>query len=444
MPSFSDIVVAGRKSMLSLLGGRSIWGLGDQLLVSFTNFATMILVARGLDDPGKFGVFSVIYSAMLFANIIQFALVTQPHNVLGQTRKDRDYRSFTTTIGLIQLGLALALGLTATCAAFGAHLRDLPYTSQLIALVPSIVFWQLQEFIRRVMYTEHRLAGAFGNDIISYGGQTVLTYILYRHNQLTGANALWVLAITSAAACIVGFLQIFGSLNWRATKDAMLDAWRFGKWLLWSELLQWCSSLQMFLILAGYLIGMQASGTLRAVQILFGPARVFSFFLHSVLPIRFTRSLTEEGESALNAQMRRAFGLVSLLLGPYCILLALFPRLIITHVCGPEYASEPYLLSLCSAYSMMTYWLMVIIAALSAKQLTRDIFLGSIVGAVVALACCWPLIRGLGIGGVFVCLMVSTLAMGAYLAVRYRSTRRENTAPGIEEMVLNEEHACAS
>ena len=62
---------------------RSIWGLADQLLISFTNFATMILVAQGLHDAGKFGIFTLVYSAMLFANILQFALVTQPHNVLG-------------------------------------------------------------------------------------------------------------------------------------------------------------------------------------------------------------------------------------------------------------------------------------------------------------------------------------------------------------------------
>ena len=101
MPSISDIVANGRKSLASLLGGRSLWGLADQLLVSFTNFATMILVARGLHDAGKFGVFTLVYSAMLFANILQFALVTQPHNVLGQTRSGDDYRVYTATTGLI-------------------------------------------------------------------------------------------------------------------------------------------------------------------------------------------------------------------------------------------------------------------------------------------------------------------------------------------------------
>src|SRR3954463_9635556 len=110
MRTFADIFAAARKPMQSLLGGRNLWGLADQLLISFTNFVTMILVVRGLDDRAAFGTFTLVYSALLFANILQFALVTQPHNVIGTTRGGEDYRLYTTTTGLVQLALAFALG----------------------------------------------------------------------------------------------------------------------------------------------------------------------------------------------------------------------------------------------------------------------------------------------------------------------------------------------
>ena len=38
-------------------------------------------------------------SALLFANVIQFALITQPHNVLGSTRQGEDYKLYTTATG---------------------------------------------------------------------------------------------------------------------------------------------------------------------------------------------------------------------------------------------------------------------------------------------------------------------------------------------------------
>src|SRR5438105_13187058 len=97
------------RTVSSLLGGRSYWGLADQLLISFTNFVTMILVAKGLHDKAAFGTFTLVYSALLFANILQFALVTQPHNVIGAARQGEDYCLYTTATAFVQILLALLL-----------------------------------------------------------------------------------------------------------------------------------------------------------------------------------------------------------------------------------------------------------------------------------------------------------------------------------------------
>ncbi len=443
MKSRLPILDYAPKAVASLLGGRSMWGLADQLLISFTNFATMILVARGLHDAGKFGIFTLVYSAMLFANILQFALVTQPHNVLGVTRHGEEYRLYTSATGFVQLLLALSLGTIATLVATGAQIAHIAITAQLIALVPSIVFWQLQEFIRRVMYTEGRMGGAFGNDLISYGGQTLITAILFWRGALTGALALWALAITSAIACIVGVWQIRHSLRWNLSKEAIRDNWHFGKWLLGSEILQWCSSLQMFLYLAAIILGTAASGTLRAAQILFGPARVFSFALQTLLPIQFSRALAKDGEGPLASQIRRACVMVALLLGPYCALLALFPSFILSHVFDRSYADHPSVLSLFSMQSMMTYFLMVLTAALSARRMTRDIFLGSIVCAVVAVATSWPLIHLMGMPGVIACMMSATTAMWVFLVYRYRARTNRSVSASVVEF-SPEEPACVS
>ena len=166
--------------------------------------------------------------------------------------------------------------------------------------MPSIIAWQLQEFIRRVLYTEGRMAGAFVNDLVSYGGQTVITGLLWWQSRLTGALALWALAITSAVACVLGVWQIHGSLVRRISRQAILDTWHYGKWLLGSEILNWCSSLQMYLYLAAIIIGTAASGTLRAAQILFGPTRQSSHFSCK----RFCRSGSPEPSPARRLRAR--------------------------------------------------------------------------------------------------------------------------------------------
>src|SRR5438093_13556391 len=84
--------------------GRNGFALGDQALISGTNFATGILTARAL-HPDEFGTFSIIYVGLLLGNILQSTLVTQAHNVLGATRSGRDYRRYTTSAAVGQIAL---------------------------------------------------------------------------------------------------------------------------------------------------------------------------------------------------------------------------------------------------------------------------------------------------------------------------------------------------
>jgi O-antigen/teichoic acid export membrane protein len=323
---------------------------------------------------------------------------------------------------------------------------------QLVALVACIAAWQLQEFCRRVLYTETRMRGAFCNDVISYGGQTLLVAILWWRSSLTGPLALWVLAGTSAAGAIVGAWQIRDAFCWRLSKQAMIDTWHFGKWLLGSELLQWLSSLQMFLYLAAIMIGVGASGTLRAAQLLFGPTRSVGYFLQMVLPIRFTRALNEEGESALAGHLRRACVLVVIGLGPYCLLLALFPQFILTKLfADASYADHPAVLRIYSIQAMMSYFATVMTAALAARRMTRDVFLSCVCGSIVAVALSWPFIHWMGVVGAVACMLTSTTIMSIFLVLRYRARTRQPAAPGSSDggkafpVVLNtKEEACAT
>ena len=186
---------------------KDAWAVADQALISATNFLTMVLVARGLGGPSEFGAFTLVYSALLFANILQVALITQPHNILGTARHGANYAAYTTSCGLAQLLLVLAEGSIALLVWAVASQAHWAAAAMLLALVPSVVAWQLQEFVRRVLYTEGRHAAAFANDLISYGGQTLAVGALWtldalqergalatHRHWLTGATALYALA----------------------------------------------------------------------------------------------------------------------------------------------------------------------------------------------------------------------------------------------------------
>src|SRR5689334_17508749 len=105
---------------------RSFWALADQVLISGTNFVTMILVARGLSKDA-FGDFSLVYCGLLFANLLQTGLITQPHNVLGATRFGqgrRSYVRYTASTAFSQLllaGLEVFVAASLAAIAFAQH-----------------------------------------------------------------------------------------------------------------------------------------------------------------------------------------------------------------------------------------------------------------------------------------------------------------------------------
>lgn len=431
----SEIAEAPRPAATAKLRGllgRNVWALADQVLMSGTNFATAALTLRALaldGEAGKkeFGTFSTIYAVLLFANILQSTLVTQPHNVIGVTRDGEDYRRYTSSTAFAQLWMLLIEAALAIVLAIGASHRGHDAAAMMVALIPSIIFWQLQEFVRRVMYTERRFGAAFVNDIISYGGQTVVLAAMYCarlkwNYPFTGAMALYALAWTSAAAFLVGVWQIRHSLHRRADAHGMRENWHFGKWLAGGEVMGYFSSIHMQVIWAAWLLGMAASADLRAAQILFGPTRVIAFFLGTVLPIRFARTLHEHGMKALHHDIRVVYLLLAPMVGVYCGLLAVFPEKLLHLVYGAKYVAgeAALILTLYSICAFLNYMQMVVQAALTATRQTRSIFISSVWGCFIALAASPVFIKRFQGPGAMIGMIVTTIVVTSMLIVAYR------------------------
>jgi O-antigen/teichoic acid export membrane protein len=430
-------------SLLSRIGVhrfvKDIWAVGDQALIAASNFATMIFVAKALGLE-LFGRFTLVYSALLFANIFQVALITQPHNVLGTAREGDDYRRYTTSTLLCQfllIGLEVLLALNAV--AF-AHHRGYPATALLISLIPAIAGWQLQEFVRRVLYTEGRYFEGFWNDMLSYGGQAVVVGALLllgkfhiggRENWLTGVSAMYVLSITSALAAGVGLFQIRRSLTRRMDLSALRLNWKYGKWLAGSELLTWCSSIHMYLYVAGATLGLAASGELKTAQVLFGPTRIIAYYLDTVLPTRFARKLASSGDAEMWKLLKQVLTRVALPLTAFCLAVALLAKPLLHYTFGKAFMGASTILVLYSAYALMTYIQMIVTAALRAQRTTHQVFLGAVLALVVALPSSILLMPVLQVDGILIAMIAGVLAATLMcLLACVRNISASKTPPG--------------
>jgi O-antigen/teichoic acid export membrane protein len=380
------------------------------MLISATNFVTMIFLARGL-SPTDFGGFTLVYSVLLFANSLQSGLITQPHNILGATRDGADYARYTTTTAVGQLILVAALALP-TLAGWGVALAvGWDAAPLLAALAVSIVAWQLQEFARRVLYTEGRLAAAFANDLISYGGQALAILALEQLALLTGARALAALAVTSALGAILGGWQLRGGLAGPIDRTVLRENWHFGKWMAGTEIVgSWLSS-QLLVYLVAAMLGAAAAGVLRAVHTVFGPMRVLAYAFNTVLPIRFARTLAAEGKAALRGQLRSAFLVAVPTLGGYCLLAILFAGPLLRLLYGDRYVGQAAVLALYAVSMFISYVAMIIAAALQALRLSRPVFTSRLYASLVTIPIGCLLILVLGIPGAVLGTILSSLVL---------------------------------
>jgi O-antigen/teichoic acid export membrane protein len=384
-----------------------LWPLADQVLISAVNFITMVLLARGMSQAA-FGRFTLLYSVLLFANGLQSSLVTQPHNVLGVGQPRADYRRYTGSTALTQLAAVTLAGLVCLAAGAVASIARWDAAPLLLMLAPSIVAWQLQEFTRRVLYTERRFAAAFANDAISYGGQGLVIALLWKLGALTPLSALAALAATSAAAAAFGVVQLRGSVAWTLDRQAVRDNWRFGKWLAGSEVLRSLSSSELYQYLAAAVLGTAATATLKSAQVVFGPARLLAFSLNNVLPVQFAYSL-RAGRARLDADLQRAWLLAAVPLGLYCGLVALYATPLLRFLYGDKYAGASDVLQLFAMSAFLGYMAMIVSAALQARRLTRSVFFAYLCTSVVAVSGGWLLLTTLGLKGALVGMIVTSL-----------------------------------
>ncbi len=427
-----------RARLFALLAGfgKDGWALIDQLVISAGNFATMILVARGL-SPEAFGWFALAFSLLLFANNFQLGIVTQPHNVLGATRQGNDYARYTTATAVSQLLLGTLGALLAVAGWLIARAAGWSGAAMILPLAPLIFAWQFQEFVRRCLYTQGRMRAATTNDSVTYGTRVIVLGVLWWHGGLTVPSAMYAMAATAALGGAIGLWQIRDSLVARFDVSALRENWEYGKWLVGTELVGYWLSTQLFIYLAAGMVGVAAVGILKAVDIAFGPARVLATALSNVLPIRFATTLKTEGNLGLDRQFRKALWLSVPMLGLYCVLITALAKPALWVLFGDKYIGQTSVLMLYAVFAFVSYLSMILGTALRAKRMTREVFINRVMASAIAIPLGWVLIYWLGIYGAVLGMIVTYLS----LCVFYWSVYRRDLAKPAESVGTPESDA---
>jgi O-antigen/teichoic acid export membrane protein len=318
---------------LRLLRRAIPWTLVDQCIVSLGNFAVNLLLARLL-TPADYGVYSLLFLAMLGLQTVTSSLVFYPLSVHGTVLAANE-RAALFGSGLVLLG-ALSVPLAFLLAAM------LWMVSQLTLILPAVawlVFWQVQELLRRVLLTEMRHAAATPGDAMSYLGQAVGIAVLAKAGGLTLASALVVMAVTSALAALVQATQASVHANAGGLLAATRQCWTTGRFSLASNLLS-SLRIQVFPWVLTALGGTALAAHFQAAQNLVMAANPILLGLCNVIPQAAARGLREAGTAQAWRAARRYILLGAAPICAFYLLLLFWPGLMLLLLYGE---ASPYL-----------------------------------------------------------------------------------------------------
>jgi O-antigen/teichoic acid export membrane protein len=347
----------------------------DQGVISASNFLATIILARAV-SPTELGVYGVGFIALRLVRSVQEGLTVQPMNVFGASMPEADFKRYATSTSLIQLGLALAsAAFVAACGWVLTATGNDVAGPTLFSLWFAFLWWQLQEYLRRVLYTRRAIFSAVVNSVMANGVRLALMILWVSQGRLSGIAGLEAIAWGSLAAFIPGiwFTRRYWTRQRLDLKEAWKLNWNFGRWLIGGTLANWVA-VEFYPILTAGLISFAAAGAYRALQNLVAPIHLLLRATDTFLTPHAAGNFEKSGRQALARTLRRVYFAVGApVLGVLCLAM-IFPDQILRLFYGDTYL--PYrdgVVLMAIFYALwFAYWPLQ--TAIKAARLSRPIF----------------------------------------------------------------------
>jgi O-antigen/teichoic acid export membrane protein len=397
-------------------------------VISLSNFLATIILARNV-DPTQLGVYGVGFVTLRLVRAFQDGLIVQPMNVFGAGMEQDEFKQYATNTSLFQIGLALISA--SVVAVSGWVLTELGNDTAgptLFALWLPFLWWQMQEYLRRMLYTRGLVLNAVISSFIANGVRIAIMIYLVNQGTLSGVTGLEAIAWGS-------FVALFPSLwytrhHWTRKLVNLKGTWRrnwsFGRWLLGSTLTNWVA-VEFYPILTAGLVSFAAAGAYRALQNLVAPIHLLLRAVDTFLTPRAANLYEKNGQRALTHTLRSIYLALGIPVLGILIIAMLFPEQLLTLIYGDTYlAYSNGVVLMALFYALMfAYW--PLLSIFKAAQLSRPIFIANILAIISMFTIgIWAILRwgvyGTIVGQVVNALVINIVLWGFWISMR-RSSR---------------------
>lgn len=229
-------------SSRSLFKGAAI-ALTDRALISVANFMVGLILAKSL-PPDDYGLYTLLYAAIVTLTGFQNALITGPMRVLSVRPQGEEIAHYFNVQYGLQIILGCLLSGLAFIVAYQFHSLGL-LRSVVIAAV--ILLSQLQEYSRVRLLMPGTLVELLVVDLKSFGVRIGLLLSGFLTRALTFDLALIIMAVTAAINITSRTLKREPpSFSKIYISQIALHNWQFGRWLL-LETIFYFASVQLFI-----------------------------------------------------------------------------------------------------------------------------------------------------------------------------------------------------
>lgn len=422
-PSFAGGALAFLKKVTN---GREVWAISDQALVSGTNFLTNVIVARSL-GIAEFGIFALAWTAMVFLYSLQMALISAPMMSLGPKTPPADRRLYWGAVIVQELLFALACaGLVFVGLHLVAILTHQPGLERLTyPLCLATVAYLLQDFFRRYFFTTRQSRRAFLNDAVSCLPQLPLIFFFLHLHMIGLSGVLWIFAVTSLVGVGVGvyWLEPVG-FALSEIKATAARHWRFSRWIAPSWLLGWMST-NFIALMAPVFYGPAATGALRASLNIVAVTHLWILGLDNIMPAEAAHRLHEGGIAAMSRYLRNMSLRWGSLTAAFALVVGIAPQFWLRLLYGSQFADYGSVLRMYCFLYLVVFIAGPIRAGLQALEYTAPFVWAQAGATAFALSVGIPLTKKLGLQGVMIGTIATTLILQSTLALalirRFRS-----------------------
>jgi O-antigen/teichoic acid export membrane protein len=400
----------------------------DQGVISLSNFIATIILARNV-DPTQLGVYGVGFVTLRLVRAVQEGLIVQPMTVFGAGMDEKEFKPYATSTSLFQIGLALAsAAAVAVCGWILTELGNDTAGPTLFALWLPFLWWQMLEYIRRMLYTRGLLFNAVINSVIANAVRIAIMVALLNQGKLTGATGLEAIAWGSLAALIPGlwFTRHFWTCKLNNLRDTWIRNWNFGRWLLGGTLTNWVA-VEFYPILTAGLISFAAAGAYRAIQNLVAPVHLLLRAIDTFLTPRTANLYEKNGQRALTYTLRRVYLAVGIPIMGILTIAVLFPEQLLSLVYGDTYIAYSNGVILMAIFYALLFAYWPLQSIFKASQHSRPIFIANILAIICMFTVgIWAILNwgvyGTIAGQALNALVINAVLWGVWISMK-RSSR---------------------